>query len=811
VKIPLWFGNFSYREKLTKYRRRLEIAGGIFLLLFAFALPRPLFTDPTCMVLDDKKGDLLGAKVAKDGQWRFPQTATVNDKFAESIIAFEDKRFYYHLGFDPMGFGRAVVQNLKNGKVVSGGSTITMQVVRLMRKNQGRTIVEKIIELFLAMRIEYSYSKSEILALYASNAPFGGNVVGIDAASWRYYGKKTELLSWAEAATLAVLPNAPSLIHINKNREKLLRKRNRLLDKLSANGSIDATTLALAKAETLPEKLHDLPHAAPHLLDRAYAELLAENPFAITHLQTTLDANLQNSAQMVADRYYNELKNNDINNLACMISDTRTGEVLAYIGNVGAMSDTDHGAQVDVITAPRSTGSIMKPFLYALMQEEGFLLPKQLVTDIPTTILGYRPENYSHTFDGVTPANTALARSLNIPAVRELNEYGVARFHQKLNDWGMTTITQSPNHYGLPLILGGAEANLWDLMGIYSSMGRTLSHFSAYESRYDATDWRKAHYIMGDSTAASGSFSRSRTAPKIGAGAIWLAFQAMQTVERPSTEGAWELYESTRPVAWKTGTSWGGRDAWAIGVTPEYTVGVWIGNADGEGRPGLIGVTTAAPVLFDLFNLLPNTTWWRTPFDDLRQRATCRTSGYLPTSFCTDIDTIWTTLKGGEAKNCPFHQPIYLDKTSGQRVNTACESIENMTMQRFFVLPPLEEQFYRTHHPDFAPLPPFRADCAVDIAAATDAKNAPMQWVYPRNPTKIIVPKSLDGSPQATVFEIAHHEPSITLFWYLDGDFIGKTANYHQQALRPSIGKHRLTVTDSRGASLKQDFEVVFK
>jgi penicillin-binding protein 1C len=791
--------------------RRLEILGAFFLLFFVFSLPKPLFTDPTCMVLDDRTGNLMGAKVAKDGQWRFPQTESVNDKFAESIVAFEDKRFYYHIGFDPIGFARAIVQNAKSAKVVSGGSTITMQVVRLMRKNKARTIIEKVIELFLAMRIEYAYSKTEILALYASNAPFGGNVVGIDAASWRYYGKKIALLSWAEAATLAVLPNAPSLIHINKNRERLLHKRNRLLDKLAANGSLDATTLALAKAEILPDKLHDLPHAAPHLLDRAYAELIAKNPFAVTHLQTTLDANLQNNAQITADRYYNELKNNDINNLACIITNTQTGEVLAYIGNVGALNDTEHGAQVDLITAPRSTGSIMKPFLYALMQEEGMLLPKQLVPDIPTTILGYRPENYSHTFDGVTPAHTALARSLNIPAVRELNEYGVARFHQKLNDWGMTTIKRPADYYGLPLILGGAEANLWDLIGIYSSIGRTVSHYSAYESRYDASDWRKAHYIMRDSTEASSTFSKSRTAPKIGAGALWLTLQAMQTVERPSSEGAWELYESTRQVAWKTGTSWGGRDAWAIGITPEYTIGVWIGNASGEGRPGLIGVTTAAPVLFDLFNLLPNTTWWRTPFDDLRQHATCAASGYLPNAFCTAKDTVWTTFKGAEAKICPFHQPINLDKSTSERVNTSCESIENIHIQPFFVLPPLEEQFYKAHHPDFTPLPPYRADCAPDFNAQNDAKHATMQWVYPRNPTKIIVPKGLDGKPQATVFEIAHHESSTTIFWYLDDHFIGKTNNYHQQALSPSIGKHHLTVTDSKGISLKQAFEVILK
>jgi penicillin-binding protein 1C len=492
-----------------------------------------------------------------------------------------------------------------------------------------------------------------------------------------------------------------------------------------------------------------------------------------------------------------------------MVMDTRTGAVLAYIGNVPQTNKND-GGDVDIITSARSTGSIMKPFLYALMQDEGILLPQQCVPDIPTTILGYRPENFNHTFDGVIPANIALYRSLNIPAVRELNEYGVARFHQKLNDWGITTIQKSPSYYGLPLILGGAEANLWDLMGIYSSMGRTLSHFTSYESRYDKTDWRAAHYIYDKKTTPCNSFMRQRQAPKVGAGAIWITFDAMRQVERPTTEGSWEVYESTRPIAWKTGTSWGGRDAWAIGVTPEYTIGVWIGNADGEGRPGLIGATTAAPVLFDLFNTMPATTWWQAPFDDLRSTVVCHKSGFLPSRHCTDLDTIWATPKADQAKNCPFHQLVTIDKKSQLRVNATCESIDNIIQQSFFVLQPLEEQYYKQHHPDFIPLPPFRTDCQTTAAPTlATGDNAPMQWVYPRNPTKIFVPISIDGTPQQTVFELAHHQPTIKVFWYLDDNFLGTTTNYHQQALRPSMGKHKLVATDANGTRLEQIFEVV--
>ncbi len=803
------------KQKIIKYLNQLpllppRIARGLGVLLFIFtvALPQHLFTTPTCMVLDDRDGNLLGARVAADGQWRFPHRADVPAKFASCITEFEDRRFYWHFGIDPVGFARAVVQNIRHARIVSGGSTLTMQVIRLSRGQKSRSFLEKGIELFLALRLEYRSSKDEILALYTSNAPFGGNVVGLDAASWRYFGKESAQLSWGEAAMLAVLPNAPSLIHLGKNRNLLLQKRNRLLSRLQEKGVIDATTAELAKAEPLPENPHELPNAAQHLLDRAYKEQFANDPFAVTRLRTTLQRDLQLQTADIAERYHNELKANDINNLACMIMDTETGEVLAYIGNVGDMKNAENGGQVDVINSPRSTGSIMKPFLYALVQEEAQVLPNSLVPDIPTTILGYRPENFSQTFDGVVPAHLALARSLNIPAVRELHEYGVAKFHQKLRAMGMTTITRSPDYYGLPLILGGAEAKLYDLMGIYSSMSRTVSHFGRYSSRYDPVDWRQAHYIYGKTPAPSSEFNRTRQAPHLSAGGCWLAFDAMQEVQRPTTEGAWEVYEGTRRVAWKTGTSWGGRDAWAIGVTPRYTVGVWIGNADGEGRPGLVGVVTAAPVLFDLFNLLPTTGWWQPPYDDMAQVATCHESGFRANRLCQHRDTVWAAKRGNESKQCPYHQLIHVDG-AGQRVNTSCIAANEIRHTPFFVLPPLEEQYYKTKHPEYLTVPGFRAGCISDEATAIASDNSPMQWLYPRHPTRILVPIDLDGKPESTVFEVAHRHPETKVFWYMDNQFLGTTTTYHQKALRPTVGEHTITLVDANGVKLTQHITIV--
>lgn len=306
----------------------------IFFFLFWFSLPKPLFTVNTSTVLQDRNGQLLGAIVAADGQWRFPHNKNISEKFEKAIVCFEDKRFYRHPGIDPFALMRALRQNIFSRKVKSGGSTITMQVIRLSRNHQQRNIWQKLIELFLSLRLEISFSKEEILAFYASNAPFGGNVVGLDAASWRYFGKEQSLLSWAEAATLAVLPNSPSLVHLGKNRLRLVQKRNRLLESLKNAGVIDASTCLLAKAESLPYKPIPLPQYAPHLLTRIYLENIRKNKTEITVAKSSLEKDLQMQVSSILMRHHQELKGNGINNAAALVADVETGEVLAYIGNV---------------------------------------------------------------------------------------------------------------------------------------------------------------------------------------------------------------------------------------------------------------------------------------------------------------------------------------------------------------------------------------------------------------------------------------------------------------------------------------------
>jgi len=789
--------HFLWRKHRWKTLAGLLVLG----LWYALCLPRPLFDAPTCMVLEDRDGRLLGARIAADGQWRFPYQTEVPEKFVQAIVEFEDERFFWHPGVDLLAIGRALEQNIRNGEIVSGGSTITMQVIRLARKSPPRTLWQKVVEAIWATRLEVRFSKNEILAHYAAHAPFGGNVVGLEAASWRYFGKSPELLSWAEAATLAVLPNAPALIHPGRNRQALLEKRNRLLQRLHEKGLLDSTDLDLAKAEPLPDKPLALPRLAPHLLDRAYLEHISGKKAQRTRIRTTVDAQVQQSVNQILERHQSLLRNNDIHNAAALVLDVETGEAIAYAGNVLSAGAT-HQNQVDVIPAPRSTGSILKPFLYAAMLQEGQLVAQSKISDIPMQLSGYRPENFHEDYDGIVSAEQAIVRSLNVPLVRMLQDYGLEKFHYKLQQLGLSTINRPASYYGLPLVLGGAEATLWDLTGAYASMSRTLKHFYDFNGQYDPNDFRAATYLYQKADREESVLQNQ--APVVNAAAIWLAFQAMQEVQRPNSEGQWQQFSSSRRIAWKTGTSFGFRDAWAIGVDSRYAVGIWVGNADGEGRPGLIGVEAAAPILFAIFNQLPAGGWFDPPYDEMQQLAVCQKSGYRAGEWCA-VDTVWTPLAATRMELCPYHELLHLDASQQWQVTSQCADPAEMIHQPWFVLPPVEEHYYRTKNPSYQSPPPYRADCL------DESQQQPMQFIYPKYFAKIYVPIDLDGEPSRTVFTVAHRNPAQTIYWHLDGEVLGSTQHFHQMELRPSPGRHTLTLVDADGHRLERGFEIVEK
>jgi penicillin-binding protein 1C len=782
--------------KMRRARIALGACIGVMLLMALLPGPASQFRAPFSFVLLDSSGALLGARIAPDEQWRFPLAESVPEKFARAIVAQEDKRFWHHPGVDPLAMFRALLANLKAGRIMSGGSTITMQVIRLSRRPKPRTIAEKLVECLLAVRLELFTRKSTVLRLYTGHAPFGGNIVGLQAASWRYFGRPPERLSWAETATLAVLPNEPAIVHPGRNRAGLLRKRDTLLRKLLARGVIDSAECRLALSEPLEAGIHALPRLAPHLLERMRSE---SSEGTMPRVRSTIQADLQQRVAAIVKRHAARLRENSINNAAALVVEVDGGRVLAYVGNaLDDMQDSLWGVQVDCIRAPRSTGSVLKPFLYAAMLDAGEILPTSLVPDIPTNIGGFTPQNFNRQYEGAVAARKALARSLNVPAVRMLIRYGVGRFHHMLQSLGMTTVTRGAGDYGISLILGGAEATLWELAGIYASMARCVNVFHT-----DTGSANEGAQFMP--VTAAGMEPNKRTSLPLSAAACWCAFEAMEEVVRPGEEEAWREFSSSRRIAWKTGTSFGFRDAWAIGVTPKYVVAVWVGNASGEGRPGLIGIHVAGPVLFDIYNALPPTLWFSMPEAQLRRIEVCSESGYLPGPHCESFDTVWAPDACRTMATCPYHHIIHLDKTGAMRVSDGCERVGNMQHRSWFILPPVIESYYRRLHYSYRMLPPFRDDCR------HEPRDNPIGIVYPHAGSKVYVPIEITGAKGRVVFEAAHRNPAATLYWHLDGDYLGSTTGVHEIAANPPPGEHRLVLVDNKGNSVARKLRVIAK
>jgi len=779
--------------KLPRYiktHKKKTIVLLVLLIFYAFCLPKDLFKDPTATVITSKSNELLGAQIASDGQWRFPHNDSVPEKFKICIVQFEDEYFYKHPGFNPVSIYKALKDNISSGEVKRGGSTLTQQVIRLSRKGQARTYLEKVKEIILASRLEFRDSKKDILAYYASNAPFGGNVVGLDAAAWRYFNRDAHQLSWAESATLAVLPNAPSLIYPGKNQKRLLQKRNRLLKKLLENDIIDQLTYDLSVAEGLPQKPYPLPQIAPHLLQKVTQQNKGQR------IQTTIDTKLQVQVNQLVNNHYQVLKQNEIHNVAVLVLDVHTREVLAYIGN--SSTGKAHQKDVDIVDKPRSTGSILKPFLYAAMLDAGDILPNTLIADIPSQFGSYNPENFNKEFDGVVPASRALSRSLNVPAVRMLQDFGLDRFHHYLKQLELKDLKYNANHYGLSLILGGAESNLWDLCKSYAALSSTLNHFSESSSSYYTNEFVEPTFIASQ-PIDFGEISSDKTL--FDAASIYLTYESLKKVNRPEGDESWEFFDDSKQVAWKTGTSFGFRDAWAIGTTKDYVVGVWAGNADGEGRPGLVGVQTAAPILFDVFDLLPNSEWFAKPFDEMQEVSICSKSGHRASSICDDTENRFIQISGLKTEPCPYHILAHVDETETYQVNSSCEDLSHIKHEPWFVLSPLKAYYYKTKNPFYKPLPKLRSDCVGD-------NQITMNFIYPKTNNTVFLPKDFDGETNDLILKIAHSKPETNVYWYLDEQYIGATKDIHELAIIPKIGEHLITVVDELGNETKRKITI---
>lgn len=746
---------------------------GVAFMLLVLLYPSKLPDHPYSTVLNDQTGQLLNAKVANDGQWRFPKPDSIPDRVATCIRLFEDEHFYKHPGVNPFSIGRALWQNLRSGKVVSGASTITMQVARMARGNR-RSIWNKLDEMLFAMNLELFHSKEDIFKLYATMAPFGGNVVGLEAASWRYYGRAPHLLSWAEAAALAVLPNNPGMIYPGSSDSLLLAKRNFLLRKLHFKEIIDDQTLELALDEPVPSKPLPLPSNAMHL----HSTFSAKN--SGKRLTSTIDPFWQARVTDLAERHQSAMAENGVENLAAMVVDLKDGSVLSYVGNTSKSSADSW--EVDVIHSQRSPGSSLKPFLYAAAMDRGLILRRSMLPDVPSFFGGYVPKNFNDGYLGTVNAHVALSRSLNIPMAHLLAEYGYEQFHHDLKQWGITSMDQPPGHYGLTMILGGGEVKMWDMAQVYFSMFQKLSQQPNRAVHYDNAPEDRKSFPLGQD-------------------AIWQTFRTMTTLSRPDDEKAWRSFNSSQLIAWKTGTSHGHRDAWAIGLNGSVLVLVWVGNADGEGRADLTGIKAAAPLLHQIIRLSEYDPGWLEnlkPF--MRKADVCTISGMLAGENCQSEEQ--EVAQNAENSGlCPYHKKVILDADRKFRVTSDCYSLTQSTEATAFVLPPTEGHYYRQWNYDYTGFPPMHPDCL--------SESNPIAILYPIAGNKIFIPREIDGNQGRAIFQATHQEKGAKLFWHIDNAYAGSSEDDHQLPVWLKPGSHVVHVMDENGNGARKKFEVI--
>lgn len=747
------------------------------LVYIVIPVPQPLFSKDYSTVVLDHEGHILRAFLNRAQQWHFPPNPeqAIPTKLKTAVLHFEDQRFEHHLGIDPLAIMRALYQNLAQGEIISGASTLTMQVTRLMNPKP-RTYLNKMFEMLQALKIETQYTKSEILHAYLNHAPYGGNIVGYTAASYRYFQKTPHQLTWSESALLAVLPNAPGYISPQTNNKQLQKKRDQLLDALHQNHHINTETLHLSKQEPIPNQSHPFPFLAPHLAQQCHTQTPG------TFVNTTLDRALQTQTQTLVKRHLKHLSQNGIHNGIALVANTQTGDIIAYVGSQN-FSDN----QIDGIRAARSSGSLLKPFLYALSIDEGLTLPQSQLRDIPSYYGAFSPRNASRTYTGLITAHDALITSANVPAVRLLYTYGLVPFYNTLKAAGLTTLFRTPQDYGLPLIIGGAETNALDIAALFRGLGNK-GVFQPLRFRQTQTP--------------------SQTSQLISPGACHLILNSLRDLARPGSEYYWQQYQNQWPIAWKTGTSYGHRDAWAVGVSPQWTIAVWVGNFDGTGTPDLIGSRSAAPLFFDIFNSLPkdpHKNWFAKPTEEIISLTICKNTGYRATPHCPTTIQADAPKYQRPLKPCPYHQTITVTQNEQQRVCSLCWTPNNHKRVSKLVYPPDVAYHLRQQGHSPQPLPSHAPNCPAQT------EETPLAITYPSQNAHLYLPRDLDNTYQNIVLRVTHRQRESTLYWYLNHHYLGQTDAEHTKATSLPEGWHTLEVIDDMGHRDQTRFYVTSK
>lgn len=760
--------------KLIKYL----ILSSLIILLF---IPLPDHKPTYSKVLYSKEGVLLSATISSEQQWCFPLDEDIPEKLSKCIIAYEDEYFAYHPGLNPVSIVKAAIINFKSGKIIRGASTIPMQVMRMKNKNVRRNWYNKLKETVGAVKYSLLNSDQFILREWCEIAPFGGNTIGIKAASLRYFGRPIEKLSWAEYALLAVMPNGPTSANLTNNRDILKRKRDFLLRKLQKSGHFEPSDLDLFLDEELPVEIKSIPQNAYHALLFMASQNPEKNIF-----KSTITFEQQTNVQDLLERESSFLKMDDIRNLAAVVIDVKNNQLLAYLGNVPG--EGGQFSYVDIAQAPRSYGSLLKPLLYAYAIETAHKLPNEMVADIPTAIGDFQPENFDKKYRGAVPFEEMLIQSLNVPAVRVLNEIGLQNFYSLIRNLNIAYLNKGEDHYGLSIILGGGESSLWDMSRIYKGFAQNQMGFK--------DPFQPVQYLT-EQIPVSG-----KNAIAFSGSTMDYLSEALSDLTRPREEKSWSMYTTDYKIAWKTGTSYGHRDAWALGYNGKYMVGIWIGNEDGEGRFDLTGISKAAPVMFKVFNILPENQWFSTTSNQQKKEVVviCTESGKLAGPLCKNKHKIAIGKISYKYSPCQYHQEVLLN-SKGLTLSENCVQTDSKR-DTLFVLPSYMEYYYKTGHSDYTGLPEHDPSC--------QPANTACSILYPYDGLKVFLPKENINKQNELILKAYHREKDAQLFWFIDNDYKKTTISApHNCLIHVNIGTHILTITDKWGNRDQVKFEVL--
>jgi penicillin-binding protein 1C len=753
------------RKHIVRFFKLLGIATvASFLLFLLLNLVFPLKDKiEYTTIITDKNGELINAFLTKDEKWRMKtELNEISPLLSKTIIAKEDKYFYYHPGVNPIAVVRAFFKNVFRMKRTSGASTITMQVARALEPRK-RNLGSKTIEMFRAFQLEWKYSKDEILQMYLNLVPYGGNLEGVKAASLLYFSKNPDHLSLAEITALSIIPNRPSSLVMGKNNELIVQERNRWLKKFAADKVFTEKEIEDAIAEPLTATRNTVPHYARHLSNKLFNQ-------GHYYYKTHLDLNTQLKTEKIVEDYIRSQRLKNIKNAAVVIIDNKTHKVITYVGSSG-FTDTTDGGQVNGAAAIRQPGSTLKPFLYAMCIDEGLLTPKMVINDVAVNYEGYAPENYDEKFNGHVTVEYALEHSLNIPAVKNLRMLGKDKLVQKLSSCGFKQIQKDRNKLGLSMILGGCGTTLEELTALFSSFANEGMYISPSYSDKDSVH-KKTMVVSSE--------------------AAYMTNEILSKVNRPDFPLNWQSTERMPKIAWKTGTSYGRRDAWSIGYNKNYTVGIWVGNFSGVGVPDLSGANTATPLLFKIFNTIDydsDEEWFTLP-KDCESRMVCSETGLLASDHCNNLVMDYFVPLISSTKKCNNIQEIMISADEKISFCKNCAPVSGYKKKMYKSVEPEMQAWFEENKIAYTKIPPHNPNCEIIFKG-----NAP-SITSPVNGSEYLISKK-NKEPLQLTCKTSNDVSRV--FWYIDDKFYKAASPSEKQFFIPDEGPVKISCADDKG------------